>query len=143
MTVKKLEKKIIKILLVDNELASRRMVQSFLSPLGEVDIAINGKEAFTVIKTAIENNQPYELILLDITVPKLEGIEVLKKIRQLEDQQGLGEDNRSKVIMISANFDKNIILKAARADCTGYIIKPIDKIRLYNEIHKHGFDIPE
>jgi AmiR/NasT family two-component response regulator len=45
--------------------------------------------------------------------------------------------------MTSTHSDKDIILKAAQADCTGFIIKPIDKTRLYNEIHKHGFDILE
>ena len=43
--------------------------------------------------------------------------------------------------MTSANIDKDIILKAARAGCTSYMIKPIDKTRLYNEIRKHGFEI--
>jgi two-component system, chemotaxis family, chemotaxis protein CheY len=139
----KIGQKFIKILLVEDELISRRMVKSFLSPFGEVDVAVNANEAFTAVKKAIENNQPYELIFLDIMMPKLDGIAILKKIRYLENQQGFSEETRSKVIMTSSNSDKNIILKAARADCTGYIIKPIDKTRLYNEIHKHGFDIPE
>jgi two-component system chemotaxis response regulator CheY len=74
---------------------------------------------------------------------ELDGIATLKKIRQLETQYGVTEHARSKVIMTSANTDKDVILKAAQADCTSYMIKPIDKTRLYNEIHKHGFDIPE
>jgi response regulator of citrate/malate metabolism len=45
--------------------------------------------------------------------------------------------------MESANTDKDVILEAAQADCTSYMIKPIDKNRLYNEIRKHGVDIPE
>jgi len=142
MTIKKLTKNI-KILLVDNELASRRMVKSFLSFIGEVDVAVNGDDAFASVEKAIEDNQPYELIFLDVTVPELEGIEILKKIRQLECRQGLSEKVMSKIIMTSISSDKNIILKAARADCDGYIIKPIDKTRLYNEIHKLGFNFPE
>jgi response regulator of citrate/malate metabolism len=55
----------------------------------------------------------------------------------------LNEDLRSKVIMTSSNTDKDIILKAAHSDCTGSLIKPIDKTRLYNAIRKHGFDIPD
>jgi response regulator of citrate/malate metabolism len=53
------------------------------------------------------------------------------------------EHAKSKVIMTSANTDKDVILEAAQADCTSYMIKPIDKNRLYNEIRKHGVDIPE
>jgi two-component system chemotaxis response regulator CheY len=76
-------------------------------------------------------------------MPELDGIKTLEKIRQLETQNGVNEHANSKVIMTSAIVDKDIILKAARAGCTSYIIKPIDRTRLYNEIRKHGFDVPE
>jgi two-component system chemotaxis response regulator CheY len=135
------EHKFIKILLVEDELTSRMALNSFLNPFGEVDIAVNGNNAITAIKKALETNKPYELIFLDIIMPEIDGITTLKKIRQLETQHGINEYAKSKVIMTSANIDKDIILKAARAGCTSYMIKPIDKTRLYNEIRKHGFEI--
>jgi two-component system chemotaxis response regulator CheY len=137
------ENKFIKILIIEDELTSSKTLNSFLHTVGEIDIAVNGNKALIAVKKALENNQPYDLIFLDIMLPELDGITVLKKIRQFESQQGVNEHARSKVIMTSANTDKNIILKAARADCTAYLIKPIDKIRLYNEIRKHGFGNPE
>jgi len=132
-----------KILLVEDELTSRRTLISFLHPIGEVDICVNGNIALNVAKKALENNQPYELIFLDIMTSNLDGISTLKKIRQLEIQHGVKEHAKSKVIMTSANTDKDVILKAAQAGCTSYMIKPIDKKRLYNEIRKHGFDTSE
>jgi len=137
------ENKYMKILLVEDELTSRRTLNSFLHPIGEVDICVNGNTALNVAKKALENNQPYELIFLDIMISNLDGISTLKKIRQLETQHGVKEHAKSKVIMTSANTDKVVILKAAQAGCTSYMIKPIDKKRLYNEIRKHGFDTPE
>jgi two-component system chemotaxis response regulator CheY len=137
------ENKYIKILLVEDELTSRRTLISFLHPIGEVDICVNGNIALNVAKKALENNQPYELIFLDIMISNLDGISTLKKIRQLETHHGVKEHAKSKVIMTSANADKDVILKAAQAGCTSYMIKPIDKKRLYNEIRKHGFDISE
>jgi two-component system chemotaxis response regulator CheY len=133
------ENKFIKILIIEDELTSSKTLNSFLHTVGEIDIAVNGNKALTAVKKALENNQPYDLIFLDIMLPELDGITVLKKIRQFESQHGVNEHARSKIIMTSANTDKNIILKAARADCTAYLIKPIDKTRLYNEIRKHGF----
>ena len=132
-----------KILLVEDELTSRRTLISFLQPIGEVNICVNGNIALNVAKKALENNQPYELIFLDIMISNLDGISTLKKIRQLETYHGVKEHAKSKVIMTSANADKDVILKAAQAGCTSYMIKPIDKKRLYNEIRKHGFDISE
>ena len=109
----------------------------------KVDIAVNGNKAITAIKKAIETNKPYELIFLDIIMPELDGITTLKKIRQLETQHGENAYAKSKIIMTSAIVDKDIILKTARAGCTSYMIKPIDRTRLYDEIRKHGFDVPE
>jgi CheY-like chemotaxis protein len=74
--------KFIKILLVEDELTSMRILNSFLHPIGEVDIVVNGNVALTVVKKALENNQHYELIFLDIMMPKL---------RQLETQHGVKE----------------------------------------------------
>ena len=76
-------------------------------------------------------------------LPELDGITALKKIREVETQYGLNEHTRSKIIMTSSHTDKNVILKADRSGCTSYMIKPIDKTRLYNEIRKHGIVIPE
>ena len=76
-------------------------------------------------------------------MPELDGIKTLEKIRQLETQNGINEHSNSKVIMTSAIVDKDIILKVARAGCTSYMTKPIDKTLLYNEIRGQGFDVPE
>jgi two-component system chemotaxis response regulator CheY len=135
--------KFIKILLVEDELTSRKTLNLFLHSLGEVDIAINGNKAITAVEKALENNEPYELIFLDIIMPELDGITTLNKIRQLETKHEVNEYAKSKVIMSSSNTDKDIILKAARAGCTSYLIKPIDRTRLYNEIRVQGFDVPE
>lgn len=55
-----MENKFIKILVIEDEFTSRRILNSFLSPLGEVDIAVNGNEAITAVEKAIENNQLFE-----------------------------------------------------------------------------------
>jgi two-component system chemotaxis response regulator CheY len=136
-------KKFIKILIVEDEFSSRRILNLFLSTLGTIDFAVNGNEAISAVKKGIENNQPYELVFLDLMIPGLGGISALKKIRQLENQQGLNGRAKSKIIMTSSNSDRDLILDAARSGCTSYMIKPIDKTRLYNEIRKHGFDISE
>ncbi|MBW2605800.1 MAG: response regulator [Deltaproteobacteria bacterium] len=136
-------KKFIKILLVEDDLSSKRVLNTFLSPIGDVDVAVNGNEAISAVENALDYNQPYDLIFLDTMLPGSGGIEILKKIRELETQRGVNESIRAKIIMTSANTDKDMILKAARADCSSFIFKPIDKFRLYNEIRNNGFDVLE
>jgi two-component system chemotaxis response regulator CheY len=132
-----------KILIVEDDFVSRQLINKLLTPLGEVDCAANGNEAFTAVKMAIDNNQPYDLICLDIMMPEVDGIMVLKKIRQLEAQLGLNPETRSKIIMTSAVSDKKYVVAAVQANCNGFLVKPIEKDRLFDELRKHGFDMPE
>jgi two-component system chemotaxis response regulator CheY len=132
-----------KILIAEDDFVSRKILNTILAPLGEVDIAANGHEAFTAVKMAFENNQPYDLICLDIMMPEVDGIMVLKKIRQLEAQKGLDPEKRSKIIMTTALSDKSHVLAAAQANCDGFLVKPIEKDRLFDELRKHGFEILE
>jgi two-component system chemotaxis response regulator CheY len=127
-----------KILIAEDDFISRKLLNTLLAPFGDVDIAANGKEAFTAVKMAIENNQPYDLICLDILMPELDGIMALKKIRQLETEKGLDPENRSKIIMTTAVSDKSYVLSAAQANCDGFLVKPINRERLFDEIRKHG-----
>ena len=132
-----------KILIAEDDFVSRKILNTILAPLGEVDIAANGNEAFTAVRMAIEANEPYDLICLDIMMPEVDGIMALKKIRQSEAQKGLNPEKRSKIIMITALSDKSHVMAAAQANCDGFLVKPIEKDRLFDEIRKHGFDIPE
>jgi two-component system chemotaxis response regulator CheY len=132
-----------KILIAEDDFVSRKLVNTLIAPLGEVDIAANGNEAIIAVKMALKNNQPYDFICLDILMPEVDGIMALKKIRQLEAQKGLNPETRSKIIMTTAVSDKNYVVAAAQANCNGFLVKPITRDRLFDEIRKHGFDIPK
>ena len=131
-----------KILIAEDDFVSRKMLNKLLIPLGEVDSAANGQEAFMAVKMAYETNQPYDLICLDILMPEVDGIMVLKKIRQLEAQKGLNPEKRSKIIMTSAVSDKKYVVAAVQANCSSFLVKPIDQARLFDELRKLGLNIP-
>jgi len=132
-----------KILIAEDDFVSRKILNGQLTPLGEVDSAANGQEAFIAVKMAFETNQPYDLICLDILMPEVDGIMALKKIRQMEAQKGVNPEKRSKIIMTSGVSDKKYVVASVQANCDGFLVKPIDKDRLFNELRKLGFDIPE
>jgi CheY-like chemotaxis protein len=71
------ENKFIKILIVEDELISRKALNSFLLPLGDLDIAVNGNEALTVVEKAIENNQLSESILYPKSIAKYLSIQIV------------------------------------------------------------------
>ena len=122
---------------------SRKLLHTYLSDLGEVDIATNGKEALSAVIMAYDDNQHYNLICLDIMMAEVDGIHALKKIRQIENEQGVNQGKRSKIIMTTALSDKDSVVASAQANCDAYIIKPVTKSRLYDEIRKFGFNVPD
>jgi len=130
-----------KILIAEDDFVSRKILNTQLVSLGEVDCAANGQEALIAVKMAIDNNQLYDLICLDIMMPEIDGIMALKKIRQLEAQKGLNPEKGSKIIMTSAVSDKKYVVAAVQANCNGFLVKPIEKDRLFDELRKLGFDI--
>lgn len=95
-----------RVLIVEDDFTSRLMIQKILQPYGEVHIAVDGDEALEAFQLAWQEQAPYELICLDIMLPKMDGQEVLKQIRNLESQRGIGGRDSVKIIMISALSDK-------------------------------------
>ncbi len=103
-----------KILVVDDETALCEMIYIFLSRCGyEVLTASSGAEALQKVK----DDEP-SLVLLDIKMPGLDGLETLRRIKQ----QGYS----TTVIMMTAVADQNVKQKALGMGADDYIIKPVD-----------------
>lgn len=132
-----------KILLAEDNSMGMKLLHTYLSPLGEITPATNGFEAFSAVKTALQDKQPYDLICLDIMMPEVDGISALHSIRQLESKQGISHEARSKIVMTTATSDRQHIEEAKSEGCDGFLVKPISKERLFGELRKLGFDIPE
>lgn len=117
-----------KVLIVEDDFTSRKLMQTILAPHGECDIAVNGKEAVEAFEAALEAGHPYDLICMDIMMPEMDGQEALKKIRALERDKGLRGDNEVKVVMTTALDDpKNVVEAYYKGGATSYIPKPIDR----------------
>ncbi len=68
-------------------------------------------------------NEPYQLICLDVMMPKIDGLKSLSEIREMESKSELAA---SKIIMTSALNDKKTVNDAFRLGCEAYAWKPID-----------------
>jgi len=124
-------------LIVEDEFLSRKVLRSFLMTLFEVDIVVNGREAVEAFKLAHTENKPYDLILMDIMMPEVDGIEALSRIRKMEEEESL--EPKSKVIMTTALDDPQTVLKTFYdGEASAYIVKPVAKDKLYKELEKLG-----
>ncbi|MFP4460249.1 MAG: response regulator [Candidatus Zixiibacteriota bacterium] len=113
-------------LIVEDDFVSRNLLNRMLEPFGECDIAVNGKEAVKAFHRALDDENPYDLVCLDIMMPEMDGKEVLETIRDYEiEKEIVGSDN-TKIIMTTALDDPKTIMSSFRNQCDAYIVKPID-----------------
>jgi two-component system chemotaxis response regulator CheY len=127
-----------KTLIVEDEFTSRLLLQEFLAPYGPVHIAVNGNEAVNAVRRAIDADQPYQLICLDIMMPELRGDEALKQIRELEYERGIELAQGAKVFMTSALGGPKQVIQAFNSSCDAYLLKPISASRLQTQLRKFG-----
>ncbi len=125
-----------KTLIVEDDFASRKLMHKYLAPLGECDVVVDGEEALEAFQIAMNEKVPYDLICLDIMLPKKDGQEVLKEIRSIEAQHGLIGSDGAKVIMTTALGDAKNVLNAFRSQCEAYLQKPISQEQLYRELRE-------
>ena len=103
-----------KVLVVDDEPAAVELLVEFLSTKGyEVLTATSGEEALRRVK----EDRPH-LVLLDVQMPKMNGLEVLRRIREIDPEMG--------VIMATGVNEEDVGRKALELGAFDYIVKPLD-----------------
>ncbi len=126
-----------KILVVDDELVSRKKMMKIVADFGQVEGVQNGEAAISATKTALEDWKHYKLITLDVSMPDISGTEVLSTIRELEDERGLDDEEKSKILMVTSHSDIETV-KACVGKCDGYVIKPFNKESLVEKMKNIG-----
>ena len=125
-----------KILLAEDDFATRKFMSSFLSTYGECDVTVDGMEAVDAFMLALEEGEPYDLACLDIMMPVMDGYQALVGIRNLEKDRNIPEDKAVKVIMTTALNDEQNVKMAFELGCTIYSGKPIDQDRFEQALKK-------
>jgi two-component system chemotaxis response regulator CheY len=72
-----------KILIAEDDMMSRKFLYKFLSKYGECDITVDGMEAIDAFLLALKDKKPYDLVCLDIMMPKVDGLKALKRLKLL------------------------------------------------------------
>ena len=127
-----------KILIAEDDPLSSRIMQKLLSPHGNCEVAANGLEAMEAFHKAYADKRAYDLICLDIMMPRMDGLEVLYQIRQLEGKRGIDDQNRVKIIMTTALSDRKNVMRAVLGRCEAYLVKPIGKETLLEKLESLG-----
>ena len=117
----------LKILLVDDSITTQKMLSKVLARYEHhVDVAANGVEAFDMIQSNYENKTTqYDLVLMDIQMPIMDGLEATKRLRQYESTLS-SDTNKAHVAIIgcSANSDHDTMLATQDVGMDSFICKP-------------------
>ena len=114
----------IRLLYADDEPALRELVQNHLSLEGfEVETAADGVEAIALI-----DKNRYDLVLLDVHMPKKDGVEVLKYIKN--------KKITSRLIMLTGDGDPHIVSECAKYGAMDYLTKPYNYHELIEAIDR-------
>lgn len=125
-----------RILIAEDDFASRKFMLKFLSKFGECDITVDGMEAVDAHLMALDADTPYDLVCLDIMMPALDGYQALKAIRDIEQERKIPEDQRAKIIMTTALNEGANVNKAFDLGCVAYAGKPIDQVKFESVLRK-------
>lgn len=129
-------------LVVDDDFQVRSLLQRLLHPWGITEVATDGEEAVEAFRFALKQGEPYDLVVLDILMPNIDGQEALREIREIEKEMQIPEDKAVKVIMISGLEDAKEVRDAFfLGSATSYIAKPIHNQVLFDEMMALGLPL--
>jgi len=125
-------------LIAEDEFLGRKILLEFIRSLFDVDVVVNGKEAVDAFILAHKEGKPYDIIFMDIMMPEMDGVQALERIREYENTNSLTP--LTKTLMTTAVGDaKTIIRSFHEGAASGYLVKPLDKESLMNELRKMEF----
>ncbi len=112
------------VLYVEDEKILRDKIFKFLTKLfKKVDLAEDGLDGFKKYSSS-----EYDIVITDILMPRMDGIELIRKIRENNKNQ--------EIIVVSAYTDSNYLIKSIELNVTGYIIKPIQFENILNVLEQ-------
>jgi DNA-binding NtrC family response regulator len=117
-----------RLLIVDDEPLILEVLSEHFKAEYDVETALNGADALG----AIVRTRP-DVVMLDINMPRMNGVEVLKDIKQIDDSIA--------VIMVTANEQVSLAAEALKSGAFGYVPKPFD-FRYLNHMLATIFDQP-
>ena len=127
-----------KILIVDDEIVSLTKLELIMAPFGQCQTTDNGREALSRFHDAHRNADPFGLIMLDINLPEMDGIDVLAQIRQAEKSLNIPVKRSAKILMATSHTDKDRIIASVQSGCNDYIGKPFDPVVIHKKLAHLG-----
>lgn len=129
----------LKVLIVEDAPVNREFLLLALKPHGECLAVSTGEAALLEHRRAMDEDRPFDLILLDIMLPGIDGLKTLELMRAAEDAQGYPEARRARVVVTTVLDDDRTASRAfINGHAVSYLIKPFRVRQLAEELQKLG-----
>lgn len=129
----------IKCLVVDDDELGRELLAFYLDGIAHCDMAENGVQAVQKFRTAFESGVPYELIILDIVMPEMDGHSAAIEIRQIEKEWGVAVNEGVNIIVLSSLHTPSDVIQAyVSARSAAHLVKPVKSEKLLRTLVKLG-----
>ena len=129
-----------KILIVDDEKISRTILSAKMKKMGDCVAADSSAQALVELEKAEKEGTAFDLITLDVSMPGMDGRHMLQHIRRKEIEAKIPKEERVKILMVTARMNMNTIKDCIRLGCNGYLVKPVTRYQLLQNLEKMGFD---
>lgn len=115
----------IRVVLADDHVFVRDGIKSLLENEANIEVVGEATDGLEALKS-VENNAP-DIVVLDIRMPNLTGIEVVEKLRS--------QKNAVKIVMLSMHESEEYVLKSIKAGADGYLLKGSSKEEFLKALH--------
>ncbi|MBF0621327.1 MAG: response regulator [Magnetococcales bacterium] len=127
-----------KVLIADDNFNNRKLLRDILRPYADCDMVNDGKAALELFEADLEDGEPYDLVLMDIVMPVMDGQKAVQRMRAIESE--LAPDQKPCMIIMVTGMDSSIqamqsFFKGGAAD---YLTKPITRQMLLDKLLEHG-----
>ena len=116
----------IKVLMIDDNIELIKMVTEYFSDHASIDISLEAHDGVEGMRLIKENQCDYDVVLLDLIMPKRDGVSVLEEIHDLELNK--------KVIILTSYNNESMIRRVSELGINYFILKPFDLIDLERRI---------
>jgi len=110
-------------LVIDDEPTARMQLRFLLESRGPVDEAPDAIAGLQRIRDAVADNDPYDLVCIDLSMPGPNGIDAIKMVQEVDKK--LRQGKHTNVVVVTASDDQKDIRAALHQHVDGYLLKPV------------------
>ena len=124
-----------KILIIEDDQFCQQMLSAQVSAYGECHSANDAGQAREKFQAALAD-EPYQLILLDLGLPEIDGLDLYREFQELEKNAGLKPDQIARIIVTTSETTPDVIEEAFDLGCSSYLMKPCTQTEIERELKK-------